>query len=126
MLLAMTSSNFDNDEKTVIITLNVSPLYDGGTKEIYNGPYHYLSDLMIKLARARRVTIFSSVKMALPEGTYSINIYENNLLIQSYEVFNSEDVQDKTRNRHLKCDVLEDIYGIFVQVLLRERGETQR
>jgi hypothetical protein len=128
VLSAQGSKSHDEDyeNKTVKITVNFSPLYNGGNLEIYNDTYQRLSSsLMQKLTTARRIPIVSLYKEALSEGKYTVDVYENSLIVQSYIVLNSGDVYDKTHDYYLRCDALADIYRIFVHFLLRERIDTK-
>jgi hypothetical protein len=120
------SRDEDNEDKTVKITVNFSPLYGGGNLEIYNDTYQRLSSsLMQKLKTAKKISLPFLSKEALSEGKYTVDIYENSLIVQSYIVLNSGDVYDKMHDYYLRCDALADIYRIFVHFLLRERIDTK-
>jgi hypothetical protein len=120
-IVGVITMSFAKDNKKVIITLNFSPLYSGGSMVIYDDSYQRLNVLMVKLSKARSIGVLFLSKEALPEGTYSIDIYSNDVLIQSYEVLNSENVRDKTKDRYLKCDVLSNIYNMLVHHFLQDR-----
>jgi hypothetical protein len=122
--MGLAGTVFCQENKMVRIILNFSPLYGNGNMEIYNDTYNRLSPMMDNLSKARRINVRSLVKEALPEGRYTIDIYEHGAIIQSYIVFNSENVYDKTNNYYLKSNVLNDIYRIFIHYLLRDRIDT--
>jgi hypothetical protein len=121
LLLGVCNLISAQENKTIKIVLNFSPLYGGGDIEIYNDSYQRLSSMMDKLLKSRKITIMTLSKETLPEGEYTISIYENGQIIQNYIVLNSENVYDTTNKRYLKCDVLSDVYRTFVHFLIRDR-----
>jgi hypothetical protein len=120
-LLGVCSVISAQENKTVKISLNFNPPYGSGSIEIYNDSYQRLAPMMNKLLKARRISVLGLIKEVLSEGRYTVEIYENDRIAQRYVVLNSQNVHDETNDRYLKCDVLSDIYRIFVHFLLQER-----
>jgi hypothetical protein len=120
-LLEICGLIFSQENKTVKITVYFSLQYGGGTMEIYNGSYQGVAYIMNKLSEARRISPLFMLKEALVEGTYSIDVYQNNVLIQSYTVKNSQNVIDETNDKPLRSTILTQIRGEFLYHLLRDR-----
>ncbi len=120
LLLGVCGVMYSQEDKTVKITVHFSPMYGSGDMEIYNGSYQDVAYIMNELSRAKRI-FFSFTKEALLEGEYTIDVYQNSSLIQSYTIFNSQDVYDKTRDRYLRSTILTHIRGEFLYFLLRDR-----
>lgn len=120
-LLSLYSSVFSEVNMNVCITLKLSPLYGGGEIVLYNDTYSRIAETMSKIKNAKKIGINSMVKEALAEGEYIISVSENGMEINSYTVFNSQNIYDKKNDKYLKCDVLFDIYQISIGYFLRDR-----
>jgi hypothetical protein len=120
IFFGVTGNIFTVDNKIVVITLDASPLYGGDYIQFYNDSYWKVNGLMERITNSKRSFAIFANKAALVEGTYIIEVYDNDLLIQSFEVLNAEDVYDKTHHRYLKCQVLSDIHYILALSLLKK------
>ncbi len=121
LLLGVCVVMFGQENKTVRITVHFRPAYGSGSMEIYNGSYQGVASMMNTLSKARRIPVLFVSKAALEEGEYNIEIFQNGSLIESYTVFNSQNIFDNINNKFLKSNILSEIHQMFVLYLLRDR-----
>jgi hypothetical protein len=103
------------------ISLTLNPIYNSDEIILYEGGIDRYENLISKIRESKKIPSSYVDKTTTFEGVYNIKIEKDGSIIEKYTVVNSTSIYDNQKQIFLKCSILEDLRGIVVLYLLKDK-----
>lgn len=110
-----------NGEGLMTISLTLNPIYNSDEIILYEGGIDRYENLISKIRESKKIPSSYVDKTTTFEGVYNIKIEKDGSIIEKYTVVNSTSIYDNQKQIFLKCSILEDLRGIVVLYLLKDK-----
>ena len=112
--ILITSINLYSESNNEYMIVNVT--YGDIVTQIYKGKIRIDIRNVIENCKIIENNL---TKTAVIEGTYYIEIYENNR-IKKYEVQNNDWIYDKNNKKYYRCSLIEELRNLYFNYLFRK------